>query len=409
MLSQWIHSWVSAGTHSSTLNYGSIRNLSHIYVTNLICLAVSFFLIIQIPFYLSSTVAFYQPKIELIIVHVVALSLIPIINRHHWYLSASFLFYCVYGSYILLSSILVNFQADTHLFFLLGLFVIPFIFPSKRENLRLTLSLVYMSAFLVIEWYSRVQMPGEYMQPTVKPVNRLIFAVTCLVCALQVHHITAKSWGRENRERTNSESLLSNILPYHIAKVLKEAPQPIAKYHSNVPILFADIEGFTTLSSQLDPMVLVNLLDELFSHFDEICAEHQLEKIKTLGDGYMVVGGLDENANDHPNAACQCAKEMREAYSNFSTKHDLLQGIRIGLNTGPVVAGVIGKSKYTFDVWGEAVNLAARMQSHGETDKIQVSETTFNLTKDTFEFSPKRQLLIKGMGNKQAYWLLEKS
>lgn len=405
MLTQWVRSWVSSGTHPTTMQHGSIGNLSSIYATNLICLAVGFFLVIQLPFYLSTPLQIHHTKVDMIIVHVLALYFVPSINRRHHYLGASLLFYCIYGSYIFLSSRLTDFQADTHLFFLLGLFVIPFIFPSDRNSLRLALSVTYLLAFLFIEWHSSPATTRLNMQFGLELANRCIFAMTCFVAAFQVHMITASSWKKENREKTNSESLLSNMLPKHITKTLKISRKSIAQYHSNVTILFADIGGFTTLASQLDPMKLVDLLDELFSVFDEICARHNLEKIKTLGDGYMVVGGLDQTIR-HTHAACLCAKEMRNAYRRFCNKHRIQHGIRIGLNTGPVVAGVIGQSKYTFDVWGDAVNLAARMQSHGETDKIQVSEATFDLAKAAFDFSSRHQLFIKGMGDKHAYWLL---
>ena len=399
MLPEWIRLWVSSGARVLP-NVSSNNNPSSIYVTNLIGLFVSFFLAIQVPFYLSSGLYEHQIKVTLIIPHVTALFLIPIINGRHYHLAASLLLYFIYGSYIF-------FQADTHLFFLLGLFIIPFIFPSRRYDLKLILSSLYIGAFLLIEWPSNmISITGD-ITPDIKPINRIIFAVTCFIAAVQVHRITSVSWRKENRERARSESLLSNVLPTSIAKTLKRSQQAITHYHSSATIVFADIEGFTHLSNQLTPMDLVKLLDEIFSIFDEVCESYHLEKIKTIGDGYMVVGGLDEKNVNHPVVACLCAKEMRRAYNEFSTKHNLTHGLRIGINTGPVVSGVIGKSKYTFDVWGDAVNLAARMQSHGETDKIQVSETTFSLTQKVFDFSSKRHLFIKGMGNMQAYWLID--
>ena len=407
MLLQWIHSWVSAGTHTAHLRHRPKNSVSSIYVTNLICLIVSFFLAIQVPFYIISALDSHLTKVNLILIHISALFLVPLFNGRQYYLAASFLFFCIYGSYIFLSSQLVNFQADTHLFFLLGLFVIPFIFPSHRRHLKIMLSSIYMAIFLVTELHLNDTFNDWDLFSGIKPTNRILFAIACFIAAYQVHRITTTSWNIENKERAKSESLLFNILPGKVIRALKQSRQTIAQYHANVTILFADIEGFTKLSSQLDPMILVNLLDELFSLFDEICAKYDLEKIKTLGDGYMAVGGLDTQEPSHSSNACLCAKEMRRAYLNFSHKHNLSQGIRIGLNTGAVVAGVIGKSKYTFDVWGEAVNLAARMQSHGETDKIQVSETTFAQTKKAFCFSPKRQLFIKGVGEKGTYWLID--
>ena len=403
MLTEWIRAWVTAGTEQTLRYRKRTANLSTVYVTNLICLIVSFFLFIQIPFYASSELINHQIKTALIVTHLLVLLFIPFINKRCLHLHASILFFCTYGSYIFLSSMLAGFNADTHLFFLLGLFVIPFIFPSHENRLKLLLSLFYVITFLLIEWQASSSF--SLHQSSIKFINRALFASACFIAAYQIHRITATSWHKENKERQASDTLLSNILPNPIAKALRQSQQTIAQYHANVTILFADIEGFTQLSNQTEPMVLVNLLNELFTLFDDICTSYGLEKIKTLGDGYMAVSGLDVKQINSASAACACAKEMQHAFFSFATKHQLNQGIRIGLNTGPVVAGVIGKSKYSFDVWGDAVNLAARMQSHGEKDKIQVSNTTFVLTRHAFNFSTKRRLAIKGVGEMDAYWL----
>ncbi|TDF41428.1 adenylate/guanylate cyclase domain-containing protein [Alteromonadaceae bacterium M269] len=406
MLSKWIRLWVSAGTHHHKLENDAKRNLSPIYVTNLICLVVCLFLLVQLPFYLWSASLTHQTKSVVIALHVLALILVPLINGHNKHFIASILLYCIYSSYILCSSLVAHFQADTHLFFLLGLFIIPFIFSSKRASLKLALSSLYICLFFAIEWYQQSHLSSWPAEDNIRQINRLIFAITCFVAAFQVHKITTGSWAKMSHEKANLDSLLSNILPCHIISKLKKSDKTIAHYHPNVTILFADIQNFTKLTCDTDPIALVKLLDELFSLFDEICSRYQLEKIKTLGDGYMVVAGLHENTVDHPKICCICAQEMHQAYKKFSQKHGLNNGIRIGINSGPVVAGVIGRSKYTFDVWGEAVNLASRMQSYGETDKIQVSETTYVLTRTSFNFSPRRTLEIKGMGEIDAYWLL---
>lgn len=208
-------------------------------------------------------------------------------------------------------------------------------------------------------------------------------------------------------EQQKSENLLLNILPHPIAQRLKQEPQAIADGFSDVTVLFADIVGFTQLSTQISPEKLVALLNSIFSAFDQLVEKHGLEKIKTIGDAYMAVGGLPEPRADHARAVAMFALDMQDVLDKFNweTGHNL--SIRIGINSGPVVAGVIGIKKFIYDLWGDTVNTASRMESHGIPGTIQITESTFQLIQNQFHIEPIGQVAIKGKGTMITYRVIE--
>ncbi len=208
-------------------------------------------------------------------------------------------------------------------------------------------------------------------------------------------------------EQEKSENLLLNILPKEIVRQLKVGNNAIASRSENVSILFADIVEFTTLSTQVSPNDLVTMLNEIFSSFDMLTDQLGLEKIKTIGDAYMVVGGLPTPRPDHAEAIAEMALAMQRSISKFKRGDDTSFRLRIGINTGPVVAGVIGIRKFIYDLWGDAVNLASRMESHGLAGGIQVTEATYELLKDKYSFWHRGKIFIKGRGEMDTYMLLD--
>lgn len=209
---------------------------------------------------------------------------------------------------------------------------------------------------------------------------------------------------KESQER--SERLLLNVLPLQIAERLKQDTSAIAEQFDEVTILFADIVGFTPLSTRMKPTELVNLLNEIFSAFDELTEQHGLEKIKTIGDAYMVVGGLPVARPDHAVAVAQMALDMQAAIAQFQAIYSDQLQIRIGINTGSVVAGVIGVKKFIYDLWGDAVNVASRMESSGCPGKIQVTEATYTRLQEHYQFVQRGQVVVKGRGEMTTYWLV---
>lgn len=217
-----------------------------------------------------------------------------------------------------------------------------------------------------------------------------------------------------SQEREKSERLLLSILPQPIAERLKQDPHTIADNFQDVSVLFADIVGFTQLWSRISPAELVELLNEIFSAFDRLADLHGLEKIKTIGDAYMVVGGLPIPRQDHAEAMADMALDMQKAIQDFNQGY--LQAssdadreplsIRIGMNTGAVVAGVIGKNKFIYDLWGDTVNIASRMESHGIANAIQVTENTYDRLKDRYSFQKRGIIDVKGKGPMTTYLLI---
>ncbi|MEI6064720.1 MAG: adenylate/guanylate cyclase domain-containing protein, partial [Pseudanabaena sp. ELA748] len=235
-------------------------------------------------------------------------------------------------------------------------------------------------------------------------------------------------------EKMRSERLLLNVLPKAIAERLKSSPlyssNQISAYKKSdssiksisnlktdngtivadtfeeVTVLFGDIVRFTEFASSVSANELVNMLNEIFSEFDRLADYYDLEKIKTIGDSYMVVGGLPLPRPDHAEAIASMALEMQRSISKFIRPDGTPFEMRIGIHTGQAVAGVIGKKKFTYDLWGDSVNIASRMESQGIAGSIQVSDATYQILKDKYKFESKRTIEIKGKGEMTTYLLI---
>lgn len=206
-------------------------------------------------------------------------------------------------------------------------------------------------------------------------------------------------------EKNKSERLLLNILPGSIASRLKGGEKNIANGHPIVSVMFADLVGFTPLSRNTHPDVLVSMLNQIFTAFDNIVVKHGVEKIKTIGDCYMMVGGLPISRNDHAKVVADSALEMIDAMTLINQQNGTQLAMRIGIHTGPVVAGVIGKIKFTYDLWGDTVNVASRMESSGVAGKIQISEQTRAELGSEFELEERGYVECKGLGQVKTFFL----
>ncbi len=278
----------------------------------------------------------------------------------------------------------------------------------RREAIR------WFLAFLCL-----VSLSG-FLQPSMDHVNNLpdwlvlsffianIAAVSTIAFVL-LHYFV----GQEQQflwllraEQEKSERLLENVLPKEIATALKDRHGTIADSFDSVSILFADIVGFTALSDELSPTQMVELLNEVFSHFDRLVEKYDLEKIRTIGDNYMVVSGAPHPRPDHAPTLARLALEMRAYVEQYAYDSKRLN-FRIGIGSGPVVAGVIGRQKFHYDVWGDAVNMASRMESLGLPGKIQITRETYELIKDEFVCEPRGKVAVKGKGERETWFLLE--
>jgi len=236
--------------------------------------------------------------------------------------------------------------------------------------------------------------------------SEFFFAMNTLVASTVVFVFAAYFVTSAVNERQRANGLLRNILPEPIAARLKNSSATIADGFAEVTVLFADIVDFTTMCSGADPVAVVALLNEVFSEFDELASKHGLEKIKTIGDAYMVVAGLPEPRTDHVEAVIAFAREMLVVADRFTGFHGKPIQLRVGINSGPVVAGVIGRQKFIYDLWVDAVNVASRMESNGLTNQILVTAMVKNRVDDRYEFVARDPIDIKGKGMMVTYVLV---
>jgi PAS domain S-box-containing protein len=207
-------------------------------------------------------------------------------------------------------------------------------------------------------------------------------------------------------EQKKSEQLLLNILPKQVADELKSKGKATAKRYKNVTILFTDFKDFTSMASTMSPTKLVNELNEIFSHFDEIVETFQIEKIKTIGDAYFAACGSPGKNVNHAFQCIEAAREMLRYLEDRNKKSDIKWEMRVGIHSGPVVAGVVGKKKYAYDLFGDTVNTANRMETNGEVGKLNISETTYELVKEKYQCLPRGQINVKGKGQLYMYFVV---
>ena len=209
-------------------------------------------------------------------------------------------------------------------------------------------------------------------------------------------------------EHKVSEGLLLNVLPKAIAERLKAGETTIADSFSDVTVLFADLVGFTELSTQIPAKQLVSVLNDIFSIFDSLAQQLHLEKLKTIGDAYMAVAGLPERRDDHAEAAAEMALGIQAELLRFNSDRGANFTARVGIHTGPVVAGIIGRTKFSYDLWGDTANVASRMESHGVAGGVHVSDATHERLKHKYDFQERGYVPIKGKGEMKTYLLFRK-
>jgi len=263
-------------------------------------------------------------------------------------------------------------------------------------------------AFVGLTIVSGLADPRLAASPASIPANVQVafFVLNILGVALTAYLLLQYFVRTRDAALAQSDDLLLNVLPRSIAQRLKRDPGVIAERFDEVTVLFADVEDFTLFAEQTSPERVVGVLDEIFSTFDRLTQERGLEKIKTIGDAYMVAGGLPEPRSDHALAVAELALEMLAQLARVSETLGLGLRIRIGIDTGPVVAGVIGRHRFIYDLWGDTVNTASRMESHGVPGRIQVTEAVRRALGDRFDFVDRGEIEIKGKGRMRAYLLV---
>jgi adenylate cyclase len=313
---------------------------------------------------------------------------------------------------ISLTAIQMGLESDNHFFLLIVSMAAFYTNPPKYMNYIILYSLSALLAFIGVELYLHFHGPVLNAPPEFFKISRIVslLALGALIFILTLYNYRTlhKAQAELQKEHEKSESLLLNILPPAIATRLKDSKSVIADQSKAASILFADVVGFTGLSQTLSAEKLVILLNTLFSEFDNLVNIYKLEKIKTIGDAYMIASGIPEPRPDHCEALALCALDMQTVMQKGIAEELKDLKIRIGIHTGPVIAGVIGKSKFIYDLWGDSVNTASRMESHGEPGKIQVTKDVYEILEEKFTFEDKREILIKGKGIMETYFLVQK-
>jgi guanylate cyclase len=263
----------------------------------------------------------------------------------------------------------------------------------------------FVAAIVLALAFSEVVRPNgaDLPEAFVRTFDVLNIVVVSFVAMLL---LVTSARGRDTAQ-ARVEALLLNVLPAEVAQRLQSDPNAIADHFDDVSILFADVVDFTPLSSRLDAREVVGLLDRLFTSFDELVDRYEVEKIKTIGDCYMVAAGVPSQRPDHAHALAGLALEMRECAKSClpdGANHDLR--LRIGIGSGPVVAGVIGRRRFLYDLWGDTVNMASRMESHGSPDAIQITRSTWELLRDDFVTEPLGLVEVKGKGPVETWRLV---
>jgi len=277
---------------------------------------------------------------------------------------------------------------------------------AKRGGTWFAVYATFIAVLVVLDPAVRTWAPdlSETFIAVLLAVN--ILTVSLLVYLLTLVYVRAQSRLAADlaAERERSEQLLLNVLPASIAARLKDGEQPIADRYDEVGVLFADIVDFTPLSEQLSADSLVEGLNGLFSIFDELAVKHGVEKVKTIGDSYMAISGAPEGTANMP-ALASLALDMRTAAASVSIGDRVGIDMRFGMDAGPAIAGVIGESKFIYDVYGDTVNMASRMESHGEPNKIQITARAARLLEDEFDVVERGVTEIKGKGRARTFFL----
>jgi guanylate cyclase len=268
-------------------------------------------------------------------------------------------------------------------------------------------ALPWFAGFLVLLVVSGLVDPAvATAAPAVPDGVRLLFFVLNVSCVAIVLYLLLQYFVvQRDRAMASSEQLLLNVLPGPIAARLKRDPGTIADTHGDVAVLFADVVGFTPFAEHAGPVEVVDLLDDVFGRFDTLAARHGLEKIKTIGDAYMVVGGVPEPRPGHIDAVADMALDMlTEARAGSTAGHQV--DLRVGIDVGPVVAGVIGRHRVAYDLWGDTVNTAARMESHGLPGRIHVTARVEAALRGRYRFERRGGVEVKGKGELTTYFLI---
>ncbi len=286
--------------------------------------------------------------------------------------------------------------------------ILPYMtFPRKARNLAHGFSLLACLTLIVtVLFQSNINAHYGEMDPYLSQVvNISITGFICLTLIWSLSVLIDKTEEFLMIEQQKSDDLLHNILPANIIRDLKESGKTIPKRHNNVTILFTDFEGFTKLVASISAITLVNELNDIFGRFDEIMEETEVEKIETIGDAYMAACGLEKEIPNHAAKCIRAAQKMLSYLEERNKSHEIVWRMRVGIHSGTIVAGVVGKKKFAYDLFGDTINTASRIESAGVAGKINISSSTYELVKNDFTCLPRGKIFAKGKGELEMYFV----
>jgi adenylate cyclase len=382
---------------STEIRYLRVSNIASI-------LGVSYNLIwILIAVFLTDTLVIFLSNTLLGLMFLMSL----IFNKKGWRVLASiWLILASYTSVLVFLYLLGYSSGVAFVCFLI--IILPYMtFPKKARNIAHSFSIVACLTLIgtvMLQSYITGHIGG--LDPQISQiVNIGITGFICLILISSMSTLIDKSEESLMAEQKKSDDLLHNILPANIVRDLKESGRTIPKRHKNITVLFTDFEGFTKLVSSIPAITLVNELNDIFGRFDEIMEETEVEKIETIGDAYMAACGLEKEMTNHGANCIRAAQMMLSYLEDRNKRHEIKWRMRVGIHSGMVVAGVVGKKKFAYDLFGDTINTASRIESAGEAGKINISLSTYELIKNEFRCISRGRVHAKGKGDLEMYFV----
>jgi class 3 adenylate cyclase len=356
-----------------------------------------------IAYFLTDALVIYGSNALLGLMFLMAL----IFNKKGWRVLASiWLILASYMSVILFLYLLGYSSGVAVVCFLI--IILPYMtFPRKARKIAHSFSiLACLTLIVTVIFQSNISAHFGGLDPYIAQiVNISITGFICLILISSMSALIDKSEESLMAERKKSDDLLHNILPANIIRDLKESGKTIPKRHKNVTILFTDFDGFTELVASISAITLVNELNDIFGRFDEIMEETDVEKIETIGDAYMAACGLEKEMTNHAANCIRAAQMMLSYLEERNKSHEIMWRMRVGIHSGTAVAGVVGKKKFAYDLFGDTINTASRIESAGEAGKINLSSSTYELIKNDFTCLSRGKILAKGKGELEMYFV----
>lgn len=330
-----------------------------------------------------------------------------IFNKKGWRVLASMWLTISAFLSVLLFLYLLGYSSGVSFIFFLVIILPYMTFPRKARKLTHAFSFL-ACLMLIVTVILQSHLNAHYgdMDPYVTQiVNISITGFICLTLIWSLSVLIDRTEESLLAEQKKSDDLLHNILPANIIRDLKESGKTIPKRHNNVTILFTDFEGFTKLVASISAITLVKELNDIFGRFDEIMEETEVEKIETIGDAYMAACGLEEEVSNHAVKCITAAKKMLSYLEERNKHHEIKWRMRVGIHSGTIVAGVVGKKKFAYDLFGDTINTASRIESNGEAGKINISSSTYELVKNDFTCLSRGKIFAKGKGELDMYFV----